>query len=68
MRLQYCSLHARLLSWNDYTWKDFPLATISQIRGFGQLLRAAKPDSTDLQVLERPCDQCAEAIRQIVRT
>lgn len=67
MALQYCSLHARLFSWKNHAWKDFPLAKINQIRGFDQLLRSAKPDSTDLQVIESACDQCAEAIRQIVR-
>jgi len=68
MLLQYCSLHARLFSWKNHVWKDFSLAKINQIREFDQLLRSAKPDSTDLQVIERPCDQCAEAIRQILRT
>jgi hypothetical protein len=68
MLLQYCSLHARLFSWKNRVWKDFSLAKINQIREFDQLLRFAKPDSTDLQVIESPCDQCAEAIRQIVRT
>lgn len=68
MLLEYCSLHARLFSWKNHTWKDFSLAKINQIREFGQLLLSAKPDSTDLQVIERPCDQCAEVIRQIART
>jgi len=68
MPLQYCSLHARLFSWKNHAWKDFSLVTINQIRGFDQLLRSAKPDSTNLQVIESACDQCAEAIKQIVRT
>jgi len=68
MLLQYCSLHARLFSWKDHTWKDFSRAKINQIRGYGRLLRSAKPDSTDLQVIESPCDRCAEAIEQILRT
>jgi hypothetical protein len=68
MLLQYCSLHARLFSWKDHTWKDFSRAKINQIRGYSQLLRSAKPDSTDLQVIESPCDRCAEVIKQILRT
>ena len=68
MLLQYCSLHARLFSWKNHTWKDFSLAKINQIREFDQFLRSAKSDSTDFQVIESPCDQCAEAIRQIART
>jgi len=68
MLLQYCSLHARLFSWKSHTWKEFSLAKINQIREFDQLLRSAKPDSTDLRVIESPCDQCAEAIKQISRT
>jgi hypothetical protein len=68
MPLQYCSLHARLFSWKNNAWKDSSLAKINQIKGFDQLLRSAKPDSTNLQVIESACDQCAEDIRQIVRT
>ena len=68
MLLEYCSLHARLFSWKNHAWKDFSLAKINQIREFGQFLRSAKPDSTDLQVIESPCDRCAEAIRLIART
>jgi hypothetical protein len=68
MLLHYCSLHARLFSWKNRLWKEFSLEKINQIRGFDQLLRSAKPDSTDLQVIESPCDQCVEAVRQIVRT
>ena len=65
MLLHYCSLHAQIFIWEDRVWKDFPLAKINQIRGFGNLLRSANPTSTTLTVMERPCDQCAEAIRQI---
>lgn len=65
MLLHYCSLHAQLFIWEDHAWKDFPLAKINQIREFGSLLRSANPTSTALTVMERPCDQCAEAIRQI---
>ena len=68
MPLQYCSLHARLFSWKHHVGKDFSLAKVNQIREFDQLLRSTKPDSTDLQVIESACDQCAEVIRQIVRT
>jgi hypothetical protein len=68
MLLHYCSLHARLFNWKNRVWKDFSIEKINQIREFDQLLRFAKPDSTDLQVIESPCDQCLEAIRQIVRT
>jgi hypothetical protein len=68
MPLQYCSLHARLFSWKSHAWKDFSLTKINQIRGFDQLLRSAKPDSTDLRVIESACDQCAEVIRQVLRT
>ena len=68
MLLEYCSLHARLFSWKNHAWKDFSLAKINQIREFGQFLLSAKPDSTDLQVIESPCDRCAEVIRQIART
>jgi tRNA(Arg) A34 adenosine deaminase TadA len=65
MLLHYCSLHTQLFIWKDRAWKDFPLAKINQIRGFCHLLRSANPTSTTLTVIERPCDQCAEAIRQI---
>lgn len=68
MLLEYCSLHARLFSQKNRAWKDFSLAKIDQIREFGQLLRSAKPDSTGLQVIEGPCDRCAEAISLIART
>jgi hypothetical protein len=65
MLLQYCSLHTQLFIWKEHTWKDFPLAKINQIKEFGSLLRSATPTSSALTVLERPCDQCAEAIHQI---
>jgi hypothetical protein len=65
MLLHYCSLHTQLFIWKDRVWKDFPLAKINQIKGFGNLLRAANAASTALTVMERPCDQCTEAIRQI---
>jgi len=68
MLLHYCSLHARLFSWKNRAWKDFSLAKINHIREFVQPLCSARADSTDFQVIESPCDQCAEAIRQIVRT
>jgi hypothetical protein len=64
MLLHYCSLHAQLFIWKDHSWKDFPLAKIDQIREFGSLLRSVDPTSTALTVIERSCDQCAEAIRQ----
>jgi hypothetical protein len=65
MLLHYCSLHAQLFIWKDRIWKDFPLAKIDQIREFGSLLRSANSTTTALTVMERPCNQCADAIRQI---
>jgi hypothetical protein len=68
MLLEYCSLHARLFSRKNHAWKDFSLEKINQIREFSQLLHSAKIDSTDLQVIEGPCDRCAEVISLIART
>ena len=65
MLLHYCSLHAQLFIWKDHVWKDFPPTKIEQIKGFGSLLRSVNPTSTTLTVMERPCDQCEEAIHQI---
>ena len=64
MLLQYCSLHARLFSWKDHTWKDFSRAKISQIQGIAKFsvlpsltLQTSKSSKVRVIDVQRPSNR-----------
>ncbi len=65
MSLSYCSLHTRLFSRRYARWGTFSQATINEIQGYYDLLRSTHADASHLEVVERSCDQCEAAFRQI---
>jgi hypothetical protein len=67
MPLYYCSLHAQLFVVKHQGWMHFSQEKIDEIRGYYELLRSANFESSYLQVIEMSCEQCAAAIRQIIR-
>ena len=65
MRLEYCSLHARVFSGKAQAWHEYPEAKIQDLHALAALLRVVNARPVTIEVRERPCDQCAEAIRHI---
>ena len=65
MRLEYCSVHARVLSGKAQTWHAYPAAKIQDLHALAALLRVVNARPVTIDVRERPCDHCAEAIRHI---
>ena len=65
MRLEYCSLHARVFSGKAQAWQAYPEAEIQDLHALAAMLRVVNARSVTIEVRERPCDQCAEAIRHI---
>jgi len=66
MVLHYCSLHQRLFSFTQQLWVPFSADLMQDIHGYQALLVAVRADTT-LDVLERPCDDCHDTLRQIAR-
>jgi len=65
MAICYCSLHARLFIWAQYTWTDFPREKIAEITRYYTTLRSTRGDDPSLGVVEAACDECIQTIRYI---
>src|SRR5262245_54329381 len=65
MRLDYCSVHARVFSGKAQAWHEYPEAKIQDLGALAAMLRVVNARPVTIEVRERPCDQCAEAIRHI---
>jgi hypothetical protein len=65
MRLEYCSVHARVFSGKAQAWQAYPEAKIEDLRAVAATLRVVNARPVTIDVRERPCDHCAEAIRHI---
>jgi hypothetical protein len=68
MALHYCSLHTRLFSRRGQRWVTFSQATITEIRGYYDLLCATNREASFLHVLEVACDQCTATLQTIARS
>lgn len=65
MRLEYCSVHARVLSGTAQAWHAYPAAQIQDLRALAARLRGVNACPVTIDVRARPCDHGAEAIRHI---
>jgi len=63
MALHYCSRHQRLFSRRCQRWVGFSPATITEIRGYYDLLCSTNRDTSFLHVIELSCDHCAASFR-----
>jgi hypothetical protein len=68
MALHYCSRHQRLFSRRGDRWVSFSPATITEIRGYYDLLCATNREAAFLQVIELSCDQCAATLQPLARS
>ncbi len=67
MALHYCSLHQRLFSRRCQRWVGFSPATITEIRGYYDLLCSTNRDASFLHVIELSCDHCAASLRTLAQ-
>jgi hypothetical protein len=65
MRLEYCSVHARVFSGKAQAWHAYPAAKIQDLQALAAMLCVVNARPVTIDVRERPCDHCAEAIRHI---
>jgi hypothetical protein len=68
MALHYCSLHTRLFSRRYQRWVAFSPATITEIRGYYDLLCSTNREASFLHVIEWSCDQCAATLQTLARS
>jgi hypothetical protein len=65
MALCYCSLHARLYIWVQYTWADFPREKITEVKRYYGILRSTRGEDPSLGVVEAACDECIRSIQYL---
>ena len=67
MALHYCSLHQRLFSRRCQRWVCISPATITEIRGYYDLLCSTNRDASFLHVIALSCDHCAASLRTLAQ-
>ena len=67
MLLSYCSLHRRLFVQHQQTWMNYSPKKVHRLIELFDLLCTANVNSPKLAIAETACDQCEEAILQILR-